>query len=132
MRKIFIVLAAIIIVSLIPFFIDYMLYDVKDLQTSVGVGGYLGFNIDTDKLYFGTLIQDGSATRDFYVENYVCDKCLVEIKPYGPISKIISLSNYRFLMKKGEKKASQTIRPDSHQRIRRIKIINKIFIFDHG
>ena len=97
-------LAAIIIVSLIPFFIDYMLYDVKDLQTSVGVGGYLGFNIDTDKLYFGTLIQDGSATRDFYVENYVCDKCLVEIKPYGPISKIISLSNYRFLMKKGEKK----------------------------
>ena len=105
MKKIYIFIIPILIFIITLICIKLVLYEIKELPATINVGGYLGFNIDTDKLYFGTLKAGGTASRDFSVENFGCGKCLIVIKSSGPISKWLSLSENKFKMVKGEKKA---------------------------
>ena len=55
MNKKYIPLFILLVLILIPLLVKLVFVDLKVLEATINVGGYLGFNIDDDKLYFGTI-----------------------------------------------------------------------------
>jgi len=102
MKLKYLIILIVLIILVIPLLSVIFLEEVKTIEATVTIGDYLGFNIDTDKLYFGTFFAGGSGKRDFQIENYKCDECLVVIKAYGPLAKYLKISDNKFVMKYGE------------------------------
>ena len=92
------------LIILIPFFVRYLLVDLEVFQTSVNVGGYLGFTTENDDLFFGTIPPGGIAQRDLEIRNAYCNKCLVVIKTEGSNSNWIQISDNKFKINQNENK----------------------------
>jgi len=100
----YLIIIIVLVILLIPGISRIFLAEIKTLEATVTIGDYLGFNTDIDKLYFGTFLAGGFSKRDFHIENYKCNKCLVVIKAYGPLAKILTISDNKFIMRYGENK----------------------------
>jgi len=93
-----------IIFSLLVMF-KFMLCDNVELNSYLTVGDHLGFNIDADAIYFGTVPIGASSNRDVYINNTKCDKVKVIIKTEGEIKDWIKVSNNNFILSKNEAKS---------------------------
>lgn len=103
MKK-YIIILLILILS-IPFITSYLMVGAKEIPATVTIGSELGFNVDTDKLYFGTIVPGGFAERSLDLDSIECKKCLAVISKKGELAKWLSLSANRFIIKKGERKS---------------------------
>lgn len=104
MNNKYILLFILLVLVLIPLLVKMVFVDLKVLEATVNVGGYLGFTTENDKLYFGTVSSGGTARREIEVSNIKCSKCFVVINSDGPLSKWISTSDNKFKISIGEKR----------------------------
>lgn len=83
--------------------------EVKDIEMDLKVGDRMGFNVDTDKLWFGMTNPGGSAIREIVVSNSNEFPVTVSFFPLGDIKDIVSVSeNNAVLMPAEEKTISVT------------------------
>lgn len=80
----------------------FLLADYRVLKTNVIVGDYVGINVNSDALYFGTVFKGGYSEREFSIDNFECRKCKVVIKADGDTKDWIWVSNRSFTLKEGE------------------------------
>ena len=106
-RYLLVLLLALIL--LIPFLTFFMIVGVREIDTTVAVGGELGFNVDTDKLYFGTLLPGGHAERSLDIDSLACKKCLVVINKNGELADWLDLSADKFVIKQWERKSVNVV-----------------------
>ena len=104
MNNKYIFLIILIVLILIPLLVKIVFVDLKVFEANINVGGYLGFTIEDDKLYFGTVNSGGTARREIEVYNIKCNKCFVDIKTDGSLAKWISTSDNKFTISMGEKR----------------------------
>ena len=104
MNNKYIFLIILIVLILIPLLVKIVFVDLKVFEANINVGGYLGFTIEDDKLYFGTVSSGGIARREIEVYNIKCKKCFVDIKTDGSLAKWISTSDNKFTISMGEKR----------------------------
>ncbi len=87
------------------FYSSFLVLGGKDIEFSIKVGDNVGLNVDTDKLYFGTVPKGGGvATRDILVKNEKYERAKVNIKAYSDIKKWVYVSENDFFLERGEEK----------------------------
>lgn len=96
------------VISVILFIISltFILFvqDFKTLEIRLTVGSHLGFNVDTDKLYLGTVPRGNTALRQVMIENNEYEKSIIRIKILGELKDWVTVSENNFVLKKGESK----------------------------
>lgn len=96
-----------LIISFLIF--NFIFVDIIRLDYDFSVKeGTVGFNVDNDKLYFGSISKEGASKRDIIIENPY-SKSRVNIKSYGDFSDFIFISENNFIIKKGETKELEVI-----------------------
>lgn len=100
LNRIFIVIAS----TLLVFVFFLMIFNgVQVYEYSVIVGNHIGFNVDNDKIYFGTVPRGERSRRAIVVKN--TDKpSKVRIRAFGDLAGNIKLSDNNFKMQKNETK----------------------------
>jgi len=81
-----------------------LVQEFRTLDIRLTVGNHIGFNTDTDKLYFGTLPRGNTASRNIVIENKEYEKSVVRLKVYGEIKGWVAVSENNFILKQGESK----------------------------
>lgn len=76
-------------------------YDVKELEMNVYVGRIVGMNVDTDKIYFGTIAPGGGSFRSMTVTAGPY-RSLVSIQSTGDISEWVYVSDNNFVIEANE------------------------------
>lgn len=76
---------------------------VKVYQYSFTVGNSIGLNVDTDKIYFGTVPVGERSRRTLVIKN-TNHKSVVRIKSFGDLSDHLYTSENNFVMEKDETK----------------------------
>jgi len=99
--NILIILASIV---LIIFLYLSIVIDVKIYPYEFNIGDHVGFNVDNDKFYFGTLMQGSQSSRFLTIKDPKHDIKVI-IKAYGDLSNKLIVSDNKFKLKKGEEKA---------------------------
>ncbi len=96
---------AIVIFFLFIFFYNFFfVLGVKNIDFSIKVGDTIGLNVDTDKLYFGTVPRGGTADRGILVKNEEHSLVKTNIKVQSDIKDWLYVNNNNFFLKKDEKK----------------------------
>ena len=72
------------------------------IEMQLQISDYGGFNVDTDKLYFGTVTAGGGSRRNITIENIFDRDLRVILSARGELAKYTSFSNNRFDLPKGE------------------------------
>lgn len=81
-----------------------VIQEVRTLDIRLAVANRLGFNIDTDKIYFGTIPPENSGQRRVIIENREYRKSVIRLKVYGELKDWVTVSDNNFALKKGESK----------------------------
>ena len=68
------------------------------------VGDYVGFNVDTDAIYFGVINKSGSGSRIIDIKNTDVPY-MVNIESYGELAKWVYVSENNFLIRPYENKS---------------------------
>ncbi len=80
----------------------YMLYkspiEVIDYDMHIEVGDNVGFNLDTDKIYFGTVYPGGGAERNITLTNIHDITLTTQITLSGDLKEWVVLSDNNFLL----------------------------------
>lgn len=77
------------------------LLEVKEIDMYLTVANYTGFNIDTEAIFFGTVIKGGTARRIITINNYHIESN-VFIVIEGDLKKWVSISDNNFTMHPNE------------------------------
>ncbi|MBU4501667.1 MAG: hypothetical protein KKA79_03685 [Nanoarchaeota archaeon] len=77
---------------------------IKTLDIQLTVANKIGFNIDTDKIYFGSIPPGNSGQKRVILENMGYKKSVVRLKVRGQLKEWITVSDNNFILKKGESK----------------------------
>ncbi len=85
-------------------FSNLLLVDYTEVDAYLTVGSHLGFNLDSDALYLGTVLPGFSGNRDLVVNNEDCSKCKVNIRSEGDLSRWLVISNNNFVIREGEER----------------------------
>ena len=113
--KLFLTLILILIILVVFLFFfknKTLLCDYVELDSYLVIGDSLGFNVDTDAIYFGTTIPGSSVSREVYLNNTLCEKAKVVIDVEGDLKNWISISDNRFILLKEEGKSVEfTVSP---------------------
>lgn len=98
-----ILMAAIIAVCLAGIVVYMMPLGVETREMQIGVVNErrVGINLDTDKVYFGTVPDGGSATRNITIANAGSKKRFV-LSVDGPMAGWTSASDSQFALRSGE------------------------------
>jgi len=102
------ILAAIAIISVMIF--GYLLFNyisifkTVELEMHLQVNNYTGFNIDTDKIYFGTIPPNGSGKRNISIENSENFPLKALILTGGELAHWVSTTENNFIVKPGQTK----------------------------
>lgn len=81
---------------------SYLILGVENVEFSVIVGDNVGLNVDTDRMYFGTVPLGGIAERGLSIRNDNYPKAKARIHINSEISDWVSASNNNLFLKKGE------------------------------
>lgn len=103
MKKINILIIIASIVLIISLYLSIII-DVKIYPYEFNIGDHVGFNVDNDKFYFGTLMQGSQSSRFLTIKDPKQDIKVI-IKAYGDLSNNLIISDNNFRLKKGEEKA---------------------------
>ncbi|MBN1156298.1 hypothetical protein JXA85_01660 [Candidatus Woesearchaeota archaeon] len=79
-------------------YVHRVVQDALTVDAHVEIGDYVGFNLDTDKLYFGTVFPGGSAERAIQISHHLKEPSLVTIRIDGPIATWIEPEYYSFFL----------------------------------
>ena len=86
----------------------YVIEEIKTIDMYLKVDDYVGINVDTDALHFGTVSPGGSGTRSVFLSNNYGKSLKVEIKVYGDLAEFVSVEKSLVLSKNETKKISFT------------------------
>ena len=113
LQKKIVALSAFLVLILLVYWLLEMtqIYDVKELEMEVYVDRIVGVNVDTDKIYFGTVAPGGSSTRAVTMTAGPY-RSLVTIQYTGDISEWVSVSDNNFVVE-----ANQSMRVDVQVKI---------------
>ncbi|MBU0929731.1 MAG: hypothetical protein KJ623_01525 [Nanoarchaeota archaeon] len=108
-KKIFLIIILLILIFS-SFFIIYnsVSYDTKKLDIYLTVGNYTGFNVDTDAIYFGTIMPSGIGTKIINIAN-LNQTSIINIKVYGGLKGWIYVSENNFILKPNEDRTLEII-----------------------
>ena len=96
------ILFAIALATSLTFLI--IVQDVRTLDMHLAISNVFGFNIDTDKIYFGDIPPGTSSSRKVIVSNDDFEKSIVRIKTFGDLKDWVIVSEKNFILEKGEYK----------------------------
>lgn len=88
----------------IPLTSTLVVQEVQKLEIQLKVDNYLGFNVDTDKIYFGVIPPGNIGARKVEIENNEHEKSVVRLKVFGELKGWVVVSENNFALKKGESK----------------------------
>ncbi|MAF89468.1 MAG: hypothetical protein QF775_03565 [archaeon] len=71
-------------------------YELQELDMHLTVGKSLGFNVDSDAVYFGTTFPGGSSTREIIIFNNQTRDAYVTVGAKGDLSNWVSVSKNNF------------------------------------
>jgi len=98
-----VVLLLIVIIALTLAYSKLFILGVKEIEFSIKVGENIGLNVDTDKLYFGTIpMGGGESNRNIFIQNEKHSLARVNINSYGDKAGWLYVSKNNFFLKKGE------------------------------
>jgi len=86
------------------FYSFYVLKEIKTLDMQVKADNYVGFRLDTDKLYFGTTMPGNDAERGITIFHHYSYPVKVKIYTAGYISKWVTIDNSSFTLLPNETK----------------------------
>lgn len=81
-----------------------VIQEVKTLGIQLKVADNMGFNTDTDRLYFGTIPRGNSGGREIIIENINYKNTRVRLKISGELKDWVTASENNFNLKEGESK----------------------------
>lgn len=97
-----IIISVILMVVSLTFLV--VIQEVRTLDMRLTVANRLGFNVDTDKVYFGAIPPGNNGLRRVVIENKEYKRSVVRLKIYGEFKKWVTVSENNFALKKGESK----------------------------
>lgn len=107
-KRVFVLVIILFTVSIITLIISLtslvVIQEVKTLDIQLKVADHMGFNVDADKLYFGTVPQGNTGSRDILIENKEYKKSVVRLKIRGELKGWVTASENNFILKKEESK----------------------------
>jgi hypothetical protein len=98
LRIILIVLISVFVVIALAMFLVYLFYgnnilSVNELNATIGVDDYIGFNLDKDKLHFGTSMPGGTSMRELNLTSPANGFIYVTIDPEFKNWAYVSMQN---------------------------------------
>lgn len=81
-----------------------IIQEIKTLEIQLKVANHLGFNTDTDKIYFGTIPPGNVGSREVIVENNEYKKSIVRLKIRGELERWVAVSENNFILEQGGSK----------------------------
>lgn len=103
--KAIILITCVILMTISIVFLVYnyfIIVEVQEYDIDLIVGNMAGFNLDTDKIHFGTLPPGNNAERKFEVQNIDYNRIKVNVKSYGEFKDWIYVNKNNFYLGKGE------------------------------
>jgi len=101
----FIILAAIIALSVYMWSgFGSQIIGAKSFEMFLTVGDKIGFNIDTNAVYFGKTLPDSAAKRDLLISNDFNEKVLVAVEKSGDLAGWVEPSQNDFYLNAKESK----------------------------
>ncbi len=85
--------------------------EVLVVEAHAEVGDYVGFNLDTDKLYFGTVFPGGTSERAIFVSHYKKEPAFVTVSVKGPMADWIEANPNKFLIYNGTREVMFRVTP---------------------
>ena len=101
-----ITIALIIAIIIVGVFIAdrLLVQNVITYEMHLEVGSTSGFNLDTDKLYFGRVVPGSSASRDVIINSSYSSPLRVALEKSGPVADLVVFSENNFVLMPGEHK----------------------------
>lgn len=78
--------------------------EIKEFDMYLTVGEHIGFNVDIDAIYFGTLPQEGAGSRRIILKNDEDFSKKVKISASGELADWVWLEENNFVLSKNETK----------------------------
>lgn len=109
MDKKFLFLILLLVASLGVLFSTLTYYNMKiekveNFDMHVRVDDRYGINVETDKIWFGTIPPGAGASRTFIIQGSENTNTQVQFRAFGDISKWIRLEDNNFPLQKGKNK----------------------------
>jgi len=76
----------------------YIIYDYQEKNMYLTVDNYVGMNVDSSAIYFGTVPPEGSSSRKIFLEHKHNKPLLIQLKTKGDLSKFVSVSENNFIL----------------------------------
>lgn len=99
MKKIIILSLVVLVIA--SLFIGHSSTPTAEIEMFAKVSNYTGFNVDTEAIFFGTLIPSSQSTRIINITNNN-GASLVKLKTKGELKKWVTLSEKQFTLEKDE------------------------------
>lgn len=87
----------------------FIIVQTQEYDIDLIVGNMAGFNLDKDKVHFGTLPPGNNAERKFDVQNLEYNLIKVNVKTSGEFGKWIYVDKNNFYLSKGESEEIKVI-----------------------
>lgn len=97
-----IIFTVISIVSIAHFF--YTTFRIIELDMHATLGDRMGFNIDTDKIWFGIVKGHATSTRRLHLTNDLDQKILIKMTPSGDITPYLTMNMWQVILQPKEEK----------------------------
>ncbi|MBU2638111.1 MAG: hypothetical protein KJ955_04005 [Nanoarchaeota archaeon] len=78
--------------------------EIRDLEMDLKVGNRIGFNVASDKLWFGMTNPGGTATREIVISNSNTFPIIVKFFPLGEMKNIVSVSENNVVLETSAEK----------------------------
>ena len=76
--------------------------EITILDMQLAVSNSLGFNVDTDKIYFGDMPPGVAGKKKIVIPNNNYDRSRIDIKASGEIAEWVSVSENSFILEKDD------------------------------
>ncbi len=86
------------------FYSFYYIQDIKELDMKMKVGDYIGIDVNSSVISFGTVRKGTFSNRPVTLENKEEIPLKVQIKKSGEMAAWVSISDNNFILKPAEKK----------------------------
>lgn len=104
LKVISLIIIVILLLLSLNFFIKDRLIDKKEVGINLNVGNHIGFNVDNNAIYFGTIIPGNYGSRNMtFVSDYDFD-VKIKIKIDSEFKDWYEVSDNNFILKKNEEK----------------------------
>ncbi|MEM2874319.1 MAG: hypothetical protein QW063_02665 [Candidatus Nanoarchaeia archaeon] len=102
-KKILIIAIFVMCIAVVVLYITPLSVETREMHIIVTTEKHVGINLDTDKIYFGTVPVEGSAIRNVTIANSGSKKRFV-LSVEGPLESWTVASQSRFILQSGENK----------------------------